>query len=298
MLTSPGNSGAPGIGAGVPSLRTPPSPVPGACPDDGPLLTGMLARIEQGNQLLARLFPALAANPPANPGGEYSRAPFLVAPCEGARRLLITFGGNTGYLMLPPKVVNLPKTHLVAIRDPKRCFGMTGIPGLGATYQACLASLRALIAEFGVIDVYCTGVSAGGYPALRYALDLAACGVLAFSAPTTLDLADDSGAPLSRYPQLTALYRQLPDIPLDLARPYAATTPRPSAILLYSPSNTRDAWLANRMGGIKGVEINAVAEEAGHRTFMWMNSGDEFQNYLQRLMALRPVAANHELPTS
>jgi hypothetical protein len=250
---------------------------------------GWLERIQHGNALLTRLFPDLTA-PAALPTEEdYSRVPLLVAPCQGANSVLLTFGGNTGYLMLPSALVNLPNTHIVAIRDPKRCFALCGVPGLGATYTATLDNIRRLMTELGATDLFCTGVSAGGFPALRYGLDLGAAGVLAFSTPTTLDLADELGAQLSNYPQLTALYRNRPDIPLDLARPYASTTPRPRVILVYSPSNDRDSWLANRMGGIKGVEISAVSDEAGHRVFQWLSTGNGITQYLGRLLSLKAL---------
>ena len=252
---------------------------------------GWPERIQQGNALLNELFPDLVAETKLPTDLDYNRSCLLVAPWEGATKVLITFGGNTGYLMLPPLIVTMENTHLIAIRDPQRCFALCGIPGLGETYAACVANLRRLIDALGGPDVYITGVSAGGYPALRFGLDVGAQGVLGFSAPTTLDLADDPGADLSRYPQLTALYRQQPDIPLDLARLYAATSPRPSALLLFSLSNDRDTWLAERMRHIEGVEIDPVANEAGHRVFVWLNAANAIPQYFDRLFALRRVAA-------
>jgi hypothetical protein len=253
--------------------------------------SGWLDRINQGNALLLRLFPDMIA-PSALPNeAEYSRAALLVAPCPGATAVIITFGGNTGYLMLPAALVNLPNTHVIAMRDPKRCFALCGVPGLGATYKDTLASLHRLMDELGATEIFCSGVSAGGFPALRYGLDLGAAGVLAFSTPTTLDLADEVGADLAAYPQLTALYRNRPDMPLDVARPYAAALPRPRVILVYSPSNDRDSWLAARMGGIPGVDISAVSDEAGHRVFQWLSTGTGITQYLGRLLSLRPVTA-------
>jgi hypothetical protein len=248
-------------------------------------------RVQDGNRLLNRLFPALVAAASLPGDEDYSRATLLVAPCENATALVLTFGGNTGYLMLPPGLVSLPNTHVIAIRDPKRCFALCGVPGLGATYADCLVNLRLLMAELGATELFCAGVSAGGFPAFRYGLDLGAAGVLGFSTPTTLDLADELGAGLANYPQLTALYRNRPDMPLDLARPYAQTLPRPRAILVYSPSNDRDSWLAARMGGLPGVEISAVSEEAGHRVFQWLSTGNGITQYLGRLLSLRALTA-------
>lgn len=252
---------------------------------------GWGARIQEGNALLGELFPELVAETTLPTDLDYNRSSMLVAPWPGATKVLITFGGNTGYLMLPPPIVTLQDTHLIAIRDPQRCFAMCGVPGLGATYGDCVANLRVLIEALGGPEIYVTGVSAGGYPALRFGLDLGAQGVLGFSAPTTLDLADDPGADLSRYPQLTALYRQQPDIPLDLAKLYAATLPRPRAMLLFSMSNDRDTWLVDRMRPIEGIEAEPVANEAGHRVFVWLNAANAIPSYFDRLFALRRLEA-------
>ena len=244
-------------------------------------------RLEYGNALVRRLLPGAAAA--GLPDSQcYDNASLLVAPSHGARTLILSFGGNTNYLMLPQSIVTLPDTHLIAIRDPSRCFGLCGLQGLGVDYAASLASLRRLIDALGATRIYCTGVSAGGHPALRFGLDLCAEGVLAFSAPTTLDVADDADAPLSRYPQLTALYkkRDALGLDLDLARAYAASPARPGVMLLYSPSHDRDAWLANRMAGIDGVDVSAVSAEAGHRVYLWLNSQNRIPYYIERMLTL------------
>ncbi len=255
---------------------------------------GWAERLKHGNALLRRTFPGVAAETLPD-AASYDNAALLVAPCPGARTLVISFGGNTNFLMLPQSIVTLPDAHLIAIRDPARCFALCGLPVLGADYAACLASLRRLIDSLGASHIYCTGVSAGGYPALRFGLDLGARGVLAFSPPTTLDVADDGDAPLSRYPQLTALYkhRDRLGIELDLARAYRASRNRPGVLLLYSPSHDRDAWLANRMRGIDGVDISAVSPEAGHRVYLWLNAQNRIPYYIERMLELQRGVAVH-----
>jgi hypothetical protein len=248
-------------------------------------------RLKQGNALLQALFPDLIADCELPGMPKFDGVPLLVAPWEGATRVVLSFGGNTGFLMLPQSLLSLPDTHLIAVRDPLRCFALFGIPGLGNGYRQTLSSIRQLMAALGATELYCTGVSAGGYPALRYALDLGAQGVLGFSAPTTLDVADDDNAPLSRYPQLTALYKRKHelDFDLDLARSYAAAAVRPSAILMYSSSHNRDAWLAHRMANLAGVKINAVSPEAGHRVFLWLNNQNYVRDYVAEMLELKHV---------
>lgn len=260
-----------------------PEEVPAAATAD------ILARMEAGNDILRRVLPALSALHPLPQSKDYARAPFILAPSPGARNLLITFGGNTGYLLLAPAILDRADCHVLALRDPRRCFAVAGIPGLGATYAQCLESIRLLAAALDAESIFCCGASAGGYPALRYGLDLRACGVLAFSPPTTLDLRDDYDAPLSRYPQLTALYKAAPEMAIDLAKPYERAEQHPSAILFYSSSNARDVWLATRMSHIRGIEIRAVADEAGHRVFQWLNETNTIPYHLDHLLKLRPA---------
>jgi hypothetical protein len=248
-------------------------------------------RLKQGNALLQTLFPDLIAGCELPGMPKFDGVPLLVAPWEGAKRVVLSFGGNTGFLMLPQSLLSLRDTHLIAVRDPLRCFALFGIPGLGGSYRRAIESIRQLMAALGADEIYCTGVSAGGYPALRYGLDLGAQGVLGFSAPTTLDVADDDNAPLSRYPQLTALYKRKHelDFDLDLARSYAAAAVRPSMILMYSSSHNRDAWLAHRMANLAGVQIRAVSPEAGHRVFLWLNNQNYVRDYVAEMLALKHV---------
>jgi hypothetical protein len=248
-------------------------------------------RLKQGNALLQTLFPGRIRDSDLPGMPKFDGVPLLVAPWEGATRVVLSFGGNTGFLMLPQSLLSLRDTHLIAVRDPLRCFALFGIPGLGDSYRLALGAIRQLMAAMGATDLYCTGVSAGGYPALRYALDLGAQGVLGFSAPTTLDVADDDNAPLSRYPQLTALYKRKHelDFDLDLARSYAAAPVRPSAILMYSSSHNRDAWLAHRMANLAGVTIKAVSPEAGHRVFLWLNNQNYVRDYVAEMLTLKHV---------
>ncbi len=246
-------------------------------------------RLRNGHALLRRIAPerADALDDLQVPHGEM---PVAFAPWPGARHAVVTFAGNAGRLILPEDLTARAGLHIIAVRDPARCFGLSGIPGLGDTYLQCVATLEAMIAAMRAQRLHCLGVSAGGYPALRYGLDLRADGVLAFCPPTTLDLADDRQAPLSRYPQLARLYRHLPNLPLDLARCYAAAKPRPRVIAVYDKGHERDSWLAERLAGIAGVDLRGVTEPVGHRVFHWLSETGGLSPLLEQMLALRPIA--------
>jgi pimeloyl-ACP methyl ester carboxylesterase len=260
--------------------------------EGAPTDTAWSKRVRQGKRLLSSLFPQYDVyydGAPGEPRADDGRAAILVAPCTGAHAALITFGGNAGYLVLPPAVQALAGTHVIAIRDPKRCFSLCGITGIGDTYETCRDNLRGLLSELGVTSVHCFGVSAGGYSALRFGLDLGAKAVLAMSPPTTLDLASEPGATLTRYPYLTALYRIRPEIGVDLVPLYEATLPRPRVLMFYSPHHERDEWLANRMRGIPGIRFKETPDKAGHRVMQLLSEDNTLERYVKRLMRMRPL---------
>ena len=235
-------------------------------------------RVQQGDRRLSRALPNFAQS---------SMSTIVMAPCFRARSALITFGGNAGGLLIPTAIRELRRTHVIAVTDRRRCFGMCGLDQLGDTYEECLGSFRALLAELRVTMVHVVGVSAGGYAALRFGLDLGASGVLGLGIPTTLNLADDPGKTLRDYPALTALYRKRREMGVDAARLYAETFPRPRVLLAYSPKHLRDAWHAKRMSEIRGVELHEIHGDAGHRLLRWLDNTDGLEPYLEQLRSLR-----------
>ena len=250
-----------------------------------------VARVKDGNALLHATLPALAAEARLHGNIDGHTPDILIAPTPGASRVLITFSGNGDELIVHPAMTLLENTHVIAIRDASRRFGLCGLRGLGADYGACLENLGLLTTALGGSDIFMMGVSAGGFTAMRVGLDIGAKGVLGFSIPTTLDLADQPGATLARYPQLTALYRTKPAMLLDVRRAFLAAPSRPRAILVYSPPFRRDSWLARRMEGIDGVELVPLSAYSGHLAYQWLTQTDQIPAYLSRLLALEPFAA-------
>jgi hypothetical protein len=162
---------------------------------------------------------------------------------------------------------------------------------LGDDYPTCLANLRKIMEALLVTDSFCMGISAGGSAALRFGCDLGVSGVLGFSVPTTLNLDDDPGAELKNYPQLTLLYRRARHLGIDLAAYYMSCAPRPRAILVYSSAHPRDAWLAERMRGMVGVELLDTPDFQGHTTYQFMTDNGRMEGLVKRLFGLRPTSA-------
>jgi pimeloyl-ACP methyl ester carboxylesterase len=244
-------------------------------------------RLRLGEDLLGQL--GLTPETPAADGDQQTRSGLILLRSPGAERLTLVFNGNTINFAVPHALAADRTTHVAIMRDPSRCFGFLGIPELGADYDACLVNLRRIADALGVTQIYCIGMSAGGSTAIRYGCDLNVQGVLGFSVPTTLDLDDDPGAELRHYPQLTKLYKYGRQFGIDLGRYYKSRSPRPGMMLVFSQSHIRDAWLAERMRGIEGVELVATEGFDGHKTFRWLQQTGSLSGFLERLFALEPV---------
>jgi hypothetical protein len=230
-------------------------------------------------------------------------APQQAAEVEGGRRramallrnpiaksMTIVFGGNTRMFALPRQLLIEQETNVLLLRDPTRCFGLAGIPGLGKNYPECIANLKRLMAALGADTVYVIGISAGGSAALKYGVDLDAKGVLGFSVPTTLDLDDDKGAEMKDYPQLALLYRHGRHLGIDLSKYYDEAPEKPGLMLVYSKGHARDTWLAERMRDVRGVELVETVGYDGHATYQWLSDGNKLSPLITQLFSLERLS--------
>lgn len=219
----------------------------------------------------------------------------MVAPCQGAAKCIVVFSGIAlePYPTLPA-FAQVQDCHLIFLFDPSRRFLLARTPRLGADYHQTCDTLRRIIGALGAPAVFCAGISSGGYPALRIGLELGASGILLFSGPTTVDMADDPGAPMSDYPQLAGIYRSVPHMAIGMAGPYDAADPRPSVILIFGEAHRRDRFmahlLADRVSPERGVSLWPLADFAAHDTFTEIMRRGEFPEAIERLLALRPVS--------
>ncbi len=236
-------------------------------------------RYMDGARLLAEL--GLGGAGPASPEAE--KPSVVLLKSQTARSLTVVFSGNNPEFALPAHLLFNHDTHLMLIHDRRRCFALAGIPGLGADYASCLASLRRIIDSLRPDNVFVLGISAGGAGAIKFACDLPAQRLLCFSVPTTLRLEDDSGATLARYPQLARLYRHDRNLGIDLAAYYAAQDNPPLTTLIYSAGHPRDAWLAQRMAGLPDVKLVPTEGYTGHTTYRWLVTQSAVGSYLDTL---------------
>jgi len=265
------------------------------------IVRGYVRALESGDGVSAAVLPPLAQRARrgldildglglGEPNPTSEKTSIVLLPGVGATRMTLVFSGNNAEFALPPELLQKGDTHLLLIRDPSRCFALAGVFGLGDDYESCLESLCRINTALGVEQLYVAAISAGAAGGLRFACDLAAYGFLGFSVPTTLDLEDDPGAELRHYPQLTMLYRRRREMGIDLARYYAATLPRPRALLVFSNGHIRDSWLARRMEPIEGTEIIPTIGFDGHTTYHFLVVTGQIAPLFHGLYQLVPIS--------
>jgi len=178
----------------------------------------------------------------------------------GSRSAILFFGGIAPMMgavrpTVPP-AVRARGLNGLSFADPRRVMTLKGLPSLGADYPETLAALRALLAAWGVEHTYVIGMSAGGYPALRYGIDLGVRRILLLSPGTT---PPDTDSPL-----VTRLRQQLGDMAVDIAEYVRAHGRNVPVIAAYGADNADDAWQAERLAGLPNVDLRPVPGVAAH----------------------------------
>jgi hypothetical protein len=206
----------------------------------------------------------------------------MIARSWAATRVLIAFGGVGEAFWSVPPFLELPNCHLVMLRDNTRLFHVGGVEGLGQTYYECVSALTRLIDRLGATQIFITGNSSGGYAALRYALDLGARGVLAFSPFTRINASEEE---LEQYPAIRTLARSRPEMMEDLL-PFYSTHPNPPKLIIaYGDQHKLDTEHALRMKDLPCVELEPVHGFDGHHAWARLLDEQRFRPLLKRLLA-------------
>ncbi len=204
----------------------------------------------------------------------------MLAPEEGARKLLVIFGQDGGAFFLPDCSPD-QRVHTLYLRDDTHCLAMLGVDGLGADYDSCLLAILRVARALGAGDLYCLGGGAACYSALRYGLDLGASGVLA--AGSLVHLRRGVQAPgLRPGMQARRLMRLAQELGADLTEAYATAATRPG-LVLFRPGQVALAGLAALPG--------AVDVPAPPRTptdmLGWAGQNGRLQGLMDDLLACR-----------
>lgn len=248
----------------------------------------LFARIEQietGERLLKHVIPEIKTEVHDQLGRKLSG--IMVLPSHDPTPFALVFFGGNGdrNFTLPHPLINRLGIHLIFIKDSVRCFSLCEVARLGPGFDANLPRLKLILAELEATSVFCLGTSAGAFPALKFGLELDALGVLTFSGTASLNIDDDPGATLAKYPQLRGIYTKARHLGTSMATEYAKSKVHPSVTFVYGEKNKRDAYFASFMEGIHGVQMYPIEGFPGHGSFAESLSRGVFPDLLDMLFA-------------
>lgn len=167
--------------------------------------------------------------------------------------------------------------QIVYLRDHRSIFYLAGVGDWGG-YDATLKRLRDIAAQAKAAKLFVMGISAGGYAALKYGLDLSADAVLALSPRTELGHLREKEKSASRLRRL-----RIPAEALDLLPAYDRAPRRPQSTIVFGAKNERDALQAQRLAHLPEVRLMPLAGVAAHNVMVHLLTAGEFDRYLQRL---------------
>ena len=246
-------------------------------------------QIETGERLLKHVIPDIKTEVHGELGRRLSG--ILVLPSnEPTSFALVCFGGNgERNFTLPHQLINRLGIHIIFVQDSVRCFSMCEIARLGPDFETNLARLKLILHELEATSVFCVGTSAGAFPALKFGLELDALSVLAFSGTPSLNIADDPGATLAKYPQLRAISTKAPHLATSMITEYEMRPKHPSVTMVFGGKNKRDKFFASHMKGMPGVKLVPIEGFAGHGAFTESVTRRIFPELLDRLFGSKPI---------
>jgi hypothetical protein len=206
----------------------------------------------------------------------------------GCKKALLCFCASRGTLGLPLNLVHewlgrLP-VSLIYLKDFRDLSGACGYPPLGSDPTTSIAALRRITVDIGAINLYTMGVSAGGYAALRYGVELNARGVLSIAGDT--DLTDT----FNRHSHPSLVYahvqREAPAYAENLRNRLVALGDGLRILLAYSADQPRDCRQAEALSGLPNIELWPVREYDGHNAVDPLIRRGQFLGLLLRLVGL------------
>jgi tetratricopeptide (TPR) repeat protein len=211
----------------------------------------------------------------------------LIERVPESRALLVGFGGlstmfggmaeDMGFL------VQTVRVNTLFVSDPQRLLMLGGFASIGE-YWTTIGWIKDLKQAWGIDHIYTLGLSGGGFPALRYGLDLDATRILTFAAPTeltaTLSQIDKRGTAIlhrlwTRRPHMCVNLRE------EIARLGAAA---PEIINYYGADMPEDAYHARNIEGLPTVSSRAVEGLASHGVIGWLKQSGIFRDILHEFL--------------
>ena len=205
---------------------------------------------------------------------------------QGSRSMLMVFGGLRDLVgvALPrfDEVLRSQRINTLYLSDPRRLLLLSGLETFG-DYRQSVEGLRDLMARWGVEELFCLGVSAGGYPALAYGVDLGARRILTLAAPSTL-----VGAVMQVDRRASILQGRIvaaiKDRELDLRKVIEAAADPPEIVNYYGADSPEDVAQAENLRGLPTVTLKPLAGEIGHGVPQHLEATGEYPRVIAKLL--------------
>jgi tetratricopeptide (TPR) repeat protein len=218
----------------------------------------------------------------------------LIERVPDSPALLLAFGGLStmfgGTAEEMSFLVRTVRLNALFVSDPQRLFMLGGFASIGE-YWTTIGWLKDLKQAWSIEHIYCLGLSGGGYPALRYGLDLGARRILTFAAPTeitpTITQVDKRATALThrvlaRRPHMCVNLRD------EIAKLGDAA---PEIINYYGADMPEDAYHARNIEGLPTVSSRPVEGLASHGVIAWLKQNGAFipilHEFLREVSPLR-----------
>jgi len=205
-----------------------------------------------------------------------ARAPFLreiqhngyvVKEVPGASCAVLILGGVGGARRFPRLESQFEKigAHAVYLADRRNLIFAGGIEQLGRNHEETMVKLAEICDRLNAERLLTVGFSAGGFAAVRYALDLGAYGAITFSGPTTFaaeDYASDRRG-FNTFPRIRRIAGEhMGDLkPLLLRR-----KPPLQLVCVFGEKMAIERWHAERIADVPGVALADMEDYAEHGT--------------------------------
>ena len=279
----------------------------GAAVIDNLLDCGYLNVAQHATRLLHAAFPRLAFT--GNLCAIFERIPPMERPHSALKDdptkdvqivaknsdvvVLLFCGGNAAEAPIHPFRLGLPlplihrwlarlPASLIYLRDLNNVYFLNGVRTLGPSREASLTHLRRIIASLNARRIVCYGVSAGGFAALDFGLELGADAVLCMAGMT--NISPEFNVYTMREKKSFALQSRFRDARLDMLEAYSNAARPPRVCLVYGQNNWDDRIQAEHMAGLSSVTLCPIENCDEHNVTVPAIIRGEFDSLLDWLV--------------
>jgi hypothetical protein len=197
----------------------------------------------------------------------------IAAPAPDSKTLALVFTGGSDSMSMPLPVFDryLAAAGVTAVylKDFQRLMYLKGIASLGDDLPSTVAALRQLQQRLGATRVCTIGDSAGGYAAIRYAVELDAACALSFGGDTSWSPGRGEFALFAN-----RLRAHFPIDAMDLRSFLAARQECARIVLVFGAEEARDKSHAEQLSGLPRVELRPVPGQNTHNIAGWLAMND------------------------